>query len=46
MLHAPRQSGKTSALPALCDPLNGQDYARVYAAFEEARTDRDPEAGE
>ncbi len=23
VLHAPRQTGKTSALPALCDLLNG-----------------------
>ena len=31
MRHAPRQTGKTSALPALCDLPNGQGYGCVYA---------------
>ena len=41
VLHAPRQTGKTSALLALCDLLNGQGYACVYTTVEEARTARD-----
>ena len=41
VLHAPRQTGKTSALLALCDLLNGQGYACVYTTVEGARTARD-----
>ena len=41
VLHAPRQTGKTSALLALRDLLNGQGYACVYTTVEEARTARD-----
>ena len=41
VLHAPRQTGKTSALLALCDLLNGQGYGCVYTTVEEARTARD-----
>ncbi len=41
VLHAPRQTGKTSALLALCDLLNGQGYACAYTTVEEARTARD-----
>ena len=41
VLHAPRQTGKTSSLLALCDLLNGQGYACVYTTVEEARTARD-----
>ena len=41
VLHAPRQTGKTSSLLALCDLLNGQGYACVYATVETARTARD-----
>ena len=41
VLHAPRQTGKTSALLALCDLLNGQGYACVYTTVETARTARD-----
>ncbi len=41
VLHAPRQTGKTSALLALCDLLNGQGYGCVYTTFETARTARD-----
>ena len=41
VLHAPRQTGKTSALLALCDLLNGQGYACVYTTFETARTARE-----
>ncbi len=36
-LHAPRQTGKTSALLALRDLLNGQGYHCVYATVETAR---------
>ena len=38
VLHAPRQTGKTSALLALRDLLNGQGYGCVYTTFETART--------
>ena len=31
VLHAPRQTGKTSALLALADVLNERGYRRVYA---------------
>ena len=41
VLRAPRQTGKTSALLALCDLLNGQGYGCVYATVETARTARD-----
>ena len=41
VLHAPRQTGKTSALLALCDLLDGQGYACVYTTVESARTARD-----
>ena len=41
VLHAPRQTGKTSALLALCDRLNGQGYACVYTTVETARTARE-----
>ena len=41
VLHAPRQTGKTSSLLALCDLLNGQGYGCVYATVETARTARD-----
>ena len=41
VLHAPRQTGKTSALLALCDLLNGQGYACVYTTVEGARTARE-----
>ena len=38
---ASRQTGKTSALLALSDLLNGQGYGCVYTTFETARTARD-----
>ena len=41
VLHAPRQTGKTSSLLALCDLLNGQGYGCVYTTVETARTARD-----
>ena len=41
VLHAPRQTGKTSALLALCDLLNTQGYGCVYTTVETARTARD-----
>ncbi len=41
VLRAPRQTGKTSSLLALCDLLNGQGYGCVYATVETARTARD-----
>ena len=41
VLHAPRQTGKTSALLALRDLLNGQGYRCVYATVESARTAHD-----
>ena len=41
VLHAPRQTGKTSSLLALCDLLNGQGYVCVYTTVETARTARD-----
>ena len=41
VLHAPRQTGKTSALLALADVLNGQAYRCVYVSVETARTARD-----
>ena len=41
VLHAPRQTGKTSALLALADLLNGRGYHCLYATVETARTARD-----
>ena len=41
VLHAPRQTGKTSSLLALCDLLNGQGYGCVYTTVETARTARE-----
>ena len=41
VLHAPRQTGKTSALLALRDLLNAQGYACVYTTVETARTARE-----
>ena len=41
VLHAPRQTGKTSALLALRDLLNGRGYGCVYTTFEIARTARE-----
>ena len=41
VLHAPRQTGKTSALLALAEVLNQQGYHCVYATVETARTARD-----
>ena len=41
VLHAPRQTGKTSALLALSEVLNGRGYRCVYVTFETARTARD-----
>ena len=41
VLHAPRQTGKTSTFLALRDLLNGQGYACVYTTVETALTARD-----
>ena len=41
VLHAPRQTGKTSALLTLADVLNERGYRCVYATVETARTARD-----
>ncbi len=41
VLHAPRQTGKTSALLALADLLNERGYHCVYVTLETARTARD-----
>ena len=41
VLHAPRQTGKTSALLTLADVLNGRGYRCVYVTVETARTARD-----
>ena len=41
VLHAPRQTGKTSALLALAEVLTGRGYRCVYATVETARTARD-----
>ena len=41
VLHAPRQTGKTSALLALAEVLNGRGYGCVYVTIETARTARD-----
>ena len=40
VLHAPRQTGKTSALLALADLLNERGYHCVYVTVETARTTR------
>ena len=41
VLHAPRQTGKTSALLALADLLNRRGYHCLYVTLETARTTRD-----
>ncbi len=41
VLHAPRQTGKTSALLALADLLNERGYHCVYVTLETARIARD-----
>ena len=41
VMHAPRQTGKTTALLALADVLNGRGYRCVYVTVETARTARD-----
>ena len=41
VVHAPRQTGKTTALLALADLLNERGYHCVYATLETARTARD-----
>ena len=41
VLHAPRQTGKTSVLLALADVLNGRGYRCVYVTVETSRTARD-----
>ena len=41
VLHAPRQTGKTSSLLALRDLLNERGYRCVYASIEEACTTRE-----
>ena len=41
VLHAPRQTGKTTSLLALRDLLNERGYRCVYASIEGARTTRD-----
>ncbi len=41
VLHAPRQTGKTSALLALAELLNERGYHCVYVTVETARTARD-----
>ena len=41
VLHAPRQTGKTSALLALADLLNESGYHCLYVTVETARTTRD-----
>ena len=45
VLHAPRQTGKTSVLRALRDHLNGRGWRCVYASCEVAKGRRDPDAG-
>ena len=40
VLHAPRQTGKTSALLALAEVLNGRGYRCLYVTVETARTAR------
>ena len=41
VFHAPRQTGKTSALLALAEVLNGRGYRCLYVTVETARTARD-----
>ena len=41
VLHAPRQTGKTSALLALAEVLNRRGYRCLYVTVETARTARD-----
>ncbi len=41
VLHAPRQTGKTSALLALAELLNRRGYHCLYVTLETARTTRD-----
>ena len=41
VLHAPRQTGKTTALLALAEVLNREGYRCVYASVENARTARE-----
>ena len=41
VLHAPRQTGKTTALLALADLLNERGYHCLYVTVETARTTRD-----
>ena len=41
VLHAPRQTGKTSSLLALAEALNERGYHCVYVTVETARTARD-----
>ena len=41
VLHAPRQTGKTSALLALAEVLNERGYGCVYVTVETARTARE-----
>ena len=41
VLHAPRQTGKTSALLALAEVLDERGYGCVYVTLETARTARD-----
>ena len=43
VLHAPRQTGKTSALKRLRDHLNEQGWRCVYASCEDAKGRRDPD---
>ena len=45
VLHAPRQTGKTSVLMALEEYLNDRGWRCVYASCEVARGRRDPDAG-
>ena len=40
-LHAPRQTGKTSALLALAEVLNERGYGCIHFTVETARTARD-----
>ena len=44
VLHAPRQTGKTSVLKALRDHLNERGWRCVYASCEDATGLRDPDA--
>ena len=44
VLHAPRQTGKTSVLGALQEHLNGRGWRCVYASCEDAKGHRDLDA--